>query len=168
MVIWHDFTGILQLYLVQRVALVIVLFRQTVARISADEWAARVCVAHGVNVGGWRSVRRSCKNKQTNKGFILIKRRKKSCFFPIIFPASSFHSQVPEMTPKTSLCKLVSRKVLDLGGVIKALVRSESSLPFWGKTAQQVNLIQSHVTRGCTYLWKATRRVGAAGLIRGP
>lgn len=107
-------------------------------------------------------------NKQTNKGFILIKRRKKSCFFPIIFPASSFHSQVPEMTPKTSLCKLVSRKVLDLGGVIKALVRSESSLPFWGKTAQQVNLIQSHVTRGCTYLWKATRRVGAAGLIRGP
>ncbi|TNN43605.1 hypothetical protein EYF80_046188 [Liparis tanakae] len=37
---------------------------------------------------------------------------------------------VPEMTPKTSLCKLVSRKVLDLGGVIIVLGGSESSLPF--------------------------------------
>lgn len=41
-----------EMYLVQRVALVVVLLRQAVARISADEGAARVCVAHGVNVGG--------------------------------------------------------------------------------------------------------------------
>lgn len=42
----------------------------------------------------------------------------------------SYHLPVPEMAPKTSLWKPVSRKVLDLGGVIKVLVWRESSLPF--------------------------------------
>lgn len=51
------------MYLVQRVALVIVLLRQAVARISADEWAARVCMAHRVNVGGGWCVRWSCWKK---------------------------------------------------------------------------------------------------------
>lgn len=40
------------MYLVQRVALVVVLVRQAVARVSADERAARVCVAHRADVGG--------------------------------------------------------------------------------------------------------------------
>lgn len=47
----------LLLYLVQRVALVIVLLRQAVDRISADEGAAGVSVTHGVDVGGGRGVR---------------------------------------------------------------------------------------------------------------
>lgn len=40
------------LYLVQRVALVIVLLRQAADRIGADEGAAGVGVTHRVNVGG--------------------------------------------------------------------------------------------------------------------
>lgn len=49
-------------YLVQRVALVVVLLRQAVSRIRADERAAGVCVAYRVNVGSWWSVRRRCNN----------------------------------------------------------------------------------------------------------
>lgn len=78
--------------------------------------------------------------------FILI--RKCLGLFYYIFFSIVFHSQVPEMTPKTSLCKLVSRKVLDLGGVIKALVRCESSLPFWRNTSATVKWTQTHILYG--------------------
>lgn len=49
-----------ELYLVQRVALVVVLVREAVGRISADERAAGVCVTYRVNVGSWGSVGRRC------------------------------------------------------------------------------------------------------------
>lgn len=72
-----------------------------------------------------------CGEAVTKKVQFYISMKQISCLvFFLHFWASSFHSQVPEMAPNTSLCKLVSRKVLDLGGVIKALVRSESSRPF--------------------------------------
>ena len=47
-------------HLVQGVGLVIVLLRQTAARVGADERAARVCVADQVDVGGGGGVRRGC------------------------------------------------------------------------------------------------------------
>lgn len=56
---------------------------------------------------------------------------------------------VPDITPNTSLCKLVSRNVLDLGGVIRALVRSESSLPFWRET--RIYLLDGSWTRAHKY-----------------
>lgn len=123
-----------KLYLVQRVALVVVLLRQAVGRVGADERAAGVCVTHRVNVGSWGSVRRSCNHTRQTE----IIRNKL-----LLFGRSAvalFHSHVPDMAPKTSLCKLVSRKVLDLGGVIKALVRRGSSRPFWrDKNREKVN-----------------------------
>lgn len=99
--------------------------------------------------------------KQTNKGFRIMK-AKICCFFYFHCDPQLFHSQVPEMAPNTSLCKLVSRKVLDLGGVIKALVSSESSRPFWGKTAQHSTLTETvceeQVLSGVSdgWLWSRT------------
>lgn len=51
-----------KLYLVQWVALVVVLLRQAVGRVRANEWATGVCVTYRVNVGSWWSVGRSCNN----------------------------------------------------------------------------------------------------------
>lgn len=68
--IFLAFCRIFELYLVQRVALVIVLLWQAVGWISADEGAARVCMTHKVNVWGGRSVRWSWKNNN-NKTKVL-------------------------------------------------------------------------------------------------
>lgn len=128
-----------ELYLVQRIALVMVLLRQAIGRISADERAARVCVTYRVNVGGWWSVRGSCNRQSLLETDCSIR-----YFFKVIF-----HLQVPEMAPKTSLCKLVSRKVLDLGGVIKALLRRGSSLPFWREKQRKHCMIWDYMKSTC-------------------
>ena len=52
-----DLAALSDMYLVQRVALVVVPLRQAVARVRADEGPARVCVAHRVNVGSGCRVR---------------------------------------------------------------------------------------------------------------
>lgn len=65
----------------------------------------------------------------------------------------SYHLPVPEMAPKTSLWKPVSRKVLDLGGVIKVLVWRESSLPFC-RTNKEFNESNPHKTLCVFFLMK--------------
>ena len=145
---WLYLAALSELYLIQRVALVVVLVRQAVARVGADKRATRVRVAHRADVGGGRRVGWSCQIQKREQFNINTKTK---CYIGpiyIYFSSSSVHSHVPEMAPKTSLCKLVSRKVLDLGGVIKALVRSESSLPFWGEKNSLIDT-KPHAKQGC-------------------
>lgn len=78
----------------------------------------------------------------------------------------SYHLPVPEMAPKTSLWKPVSRKVLDLGGVIKVLVWRESSLPFC-TTNKEFNESNPHKKlRVCVFKLKLTTWTALKSLIK--
>lgn len=78
------------LYLVQRVALVIVPLRQTVDRIGADEGATGVGVTHRVDVWGGRGVRWSWKRKRQKQAKTKKKSYKNRVFsFPDMLLAAS-------------------------------------------------------------------------------